>query len=156
MADYKKLKRLDHTYVWHPFTQMQEWMGEEHTHITWGSHAITKLDLNLVQLGVRSWTKEEQEFLEKNKNRIKKLEDVTGPVYLTVDLDVFDPAFAPEVGTPEPLGVTPKDFFGILKTVCKNKIIGMDIVECASDRVNTPTALLGGQIIKKVLLWKGK
>jgi len=29
MADYKKLKRLDHTYVWHPFTQMQEWMGEE-------------------------------------------------------------------------------------------------------------------------------
>ncbi|MEK7333866.1 MAG: adenosylmethionine--8-amino-7-oxononanoate transaminase, partial [Candidatus Binatota bacterium] len=29
MADYEKLKRLDHTYVWHPFTQMQEWMGEE-------------------------------------------------------------------------------------------------------------------------------
>ena len=29
MADYEKLKRLDHTYLWHPFTQMQEWMGEE-------------------------------------------------------------------------------------------------------------------------------
>src|SRR3989338_8153000 len=28
-SDYGKLKRLDHTYVWHPFTQMQEWMGEE-------------------------------------------------------------------------------------------------------------------------------
>ncbi len=29
MADYEKLKRLNHKYVWHPFTQMQEWMGEE-------------------------------------------------------------------------------------------------------------------------------
>jgi adenosylmethionine-8-amino-7-oxononanoate aminotransferase len=29
MADYEKLKRLDHEYVWHPFTQMQEWMGED-------------------------------------------------------------------------------------------------------------------------------
>ena len=28
-VDYEKLKRLDHTYIWHPFTQMQEWMGEE-------------------------------------------------------------------------------------------------------------------------------
>ena len=29
MADYEQLKRLDHEYLWHPFTQMQEWMGEE-------------------------------------------------------------------------------------------------------------------------------
>src|SRR3990167_2596758 len=28
-SNYEKLKRLDHTYVWHPFTQMQEWMGED-------------------------------------------------------------------------------------------------------------------------------
>ena len=27
--NYEELKRLDHTYLWHPFTQMQEWMGEE-------------------------------------------------------------------------------------------------------------------------------
>ncbi len=28
-SDYENLKRLDHTYLWHPFTQMQDWMGEE-------------------------------------------------------------------------------------------------------------------------------
>ena len=30
--DHDKLKQLDHSYLWHPFTQMQEWMGEEPVH----------------------------------------------------------------------------------------------------------------------------
>ena len=129
------------------------WLGEENSHITWGYHAL-KMGFDIVQCGVRSMTKEENEFLEKNK--IKKLEDINSPVYLTIDMDVFDPAFAPEVGTPEPLGLTPKEFFDLLKKVCRNQIIGMDIVECASERINEPTALLAGQIIKKVLLWNEK
>jgi len=132
----------------------RDWLGEKNSHIAWGHYAIKELGLDLVQLGVRSCTKEEAEFLEKNKEKIKKLEEVEGPVYLTVDMDVFDSGFAPEVGTPEPAGLNPKEVMELLKKVCGKEIVGMDIVECASDRVNTPTASLAGHIIKKVILWK--
>jgi agmatinase len=69
-------------------------------------------------------------------------------------MDVFDPGFAPEVGTPEPQGMSPEEFFHILEEVCRNSVMGMDIVECASDRLGTPTAVLAAHIIKKVLTWK--
>ena len=97
---------------------------------------------------------EEIDFIEKNKEKFLSLDEIQGPVYLTVDLDVFDPGFAPEVGTPEPIGKTPQEVFDFLKKVCAKKLIGLDVVECSSDTINTPTALLGAQIIKKVLLWK--
>jgi agmatinase len=129
------------------------WEGEKYSHISWGYHAIKELGLGLVQLGVRSSTKEESRNL-KELDVKETLEGVEGPAYLTVDLDVLDPGFAPEVGTPEPLGTGPKEFFRLLKKSCSNKLVGMDIVECASERVGTPTALLGAQVIKKVELWR--
>lgn len=128
-----------------------EWMGEPFSHISWGFHVVKK-GFDLVQIGVRSMTGEEQDFL--GKHPLKKLEEISGPVYVTIDLDVIDPAFAPEVGTPEPLGMTPREFFSVLQKVCSHTIVGMDIVECSSERVNTPTALLAAQMIKKTLCWR--
>jgi len=130
-----------------------EWMGEKYSHITWGYHAVKNLGVKLVQLGVRSWTNEEEKLREELMIK-NSLEGIGGKVYITVDMDVFDPGFAPEVGTPEPMGMDPKEFFSLLKKVCENKIVGMDIVECSSTKVGTPTALLGAQIIKKVVVWK--
>ncbi|MBI4021712.1 MAG: arginase family protein [Candidatus Aenigmarchaeota archaeon] len=132
-----------------------DWLGEPYAHITWGYHAIKSLGVRLVQLGVRSSTEEEHALI-RELPVTSSLAGLEGPVYLTVDLDVFDPGFAPEVGTPEPLGMSPPEFFALLRQVCQHRLVGMDIVECAADRVNTPTALLGAQIIKKVLVWRGK
>lgn len=128
----------------------KDWQGEPFSHISWGYHAIQQ-GFPLVQLGVRSCTEDEQAFLDAHP--LQRLEDIRGKVYITVDLDVFDPGFAPEVGTPEPLGLSPPEVFRLLKQTCTHEVVGLDIVECAADRVGTATALLGAQIIKKVVAW---
>lgn len=74
-------------------------------------------------------------------------------VYLSIDIDVFDPAFAPGTGTPEPGGILSSDFFEILLKLKDLNIIGADIVEVApyydiSDR----TALLAAKIVRELIL----
>ena len=53
-----------------------------------------------------------------------------GPVFLTVDVDVLDPAFAPGTGTPEPGGMTTGDLLWAARTVAKElDLVGADVVE---------------------------
>ena len=51
------------------------------------------------------------------------------PVYLSVDIDVLDPAFAPGTGTPEPGGWTTREFIKILRGVEDLNLVGADVVE---------------------------
>lgn len=104
----------------------------------------------IYQFGIRSGTKEEFEFALKDKNTymevgtintFKDIVDSLGNknVYLTIDLDVLDPSIFPGTGTPEPGGVTYKEFEGIF-TILKNsniKLVGADIVELSPDYDNT-------------------
>ena len=57
--------------------------------------------------------------------------DQLGPrVYITIDLDVFDPAFMPATGTPEPGGLSWYEVLALLKAVChRSHVVGFDIVE---------------------------
>jgi len=128
---------------------MPEWMGNRYSHITWAHHAVSNSFIRLFQFGARSWNKEEEPLIKKVKDR---LEEVEGKVYLTVDLDVLDPSYAPEVGTPEPGGMSPEELLRIVRRVSNMDIVGMDIVECASQRVGTQTALLAARIFKEMLL----
>lgn len=120
------------------------WLGNEFSHVTWAGHILDKPNFELIQPCCRIWDKEEPEVR-------KELKGVSGPVYITLDLDVLDPSHAPEVGTPEPGGISPGELFGLLEQACRGKVIGLDIVECASQKVGTQTALLGAQAFKKVL-----
>ena len=129
---------------------LSEYMGERFSHITWAYHIARNPGFRLVQIGCRSWSREEETNL-KQLRVLDKIGKLAGPIYLSVDMDVFDPGFAPEVGTPEPEGMSPKGFFGILEKIPAKNLIGMDIVECASDRINTPAAVLGAHIFKRVL-----
>ena len=98
----------------------------------------------VVQVGIRSSSLEEQRFLERMKRRpvyaneirddSKTISRVLGmlgrEVYVTIDLDVFDPSLMPAVGTPEPGGLGWYEVTNLLKQVGKTKhIIGFDIVE---------------------------
>jgi agmatinase len=133
---------------------LTEYMGEGFSHITWAYHIAKDPAFRLVQIGCRSWSREEEANLKRLGVK-ETVNGIKGPVYLSIDMDVFDPAYAPEVGTPEPEGVLPGEFFKMLGKIPAKDIIGMDIVECASDRVNTPTAALGAHIFKRVLGMKG-
>ena len=94
---------------------------------------------NAVSVGIRSMCDEEAEFIEKNLQDkifygrdfdIDKIVSRLGEkVYVTVDIDGFDPSVVPGTGTPEPGGLLWEDVLKIMKAVSKKEIAGFDIVE---------------------------
>lgn len=100
----------------------------------------------LVQVGIRSLSAEEAVFLKQSSvqsfsadfvARDKNWADcvcqhLRGDVFVTIDLDVFDPAIMPSTGTPEPGGLSWRDVLELLKKVSQSCIIrGFDVVELA-------------------------
>jgi agmatinase len=53
------------------------------------------------------------------------------PVYVSVDIDVLDPAFAPGTGTPEAGGLTSRELLAVLRSLSAVNVVGADIVEVA-------------------------
>ncbi len=100
----------------------------------------------LVQAGIRSMSVEEAEFLATSPVKSYSADfildggswceticgDLQGDVYLTVDLDVLDPAVMPSTGTPEPGGIAWRDLIRLIREVAKRcRIRGFDVVELA-------------------------
>ena len=113
---------------------------------------------NLYQFGIRSGIKEEFEYGEKIFEDIESVESVIDEllnrkVYLSIDIDVFDPAFSPGTGTPEPGGCTPREFFKILKLVGELNVVGADVVEISPpfDTADI-TSLLGAKIARELIV----
>ncbi|UCG95087.1 MAG: arginase family protein [archaeon] len=123
--------------------------GSGYAHNTWVYFAANR-GFNLVQIGVRCWQEEEGRWCK--KFRVKKdLKEIKDPVYITIDMDVFDPAYAPDTGFQEPGGLSPKDVFKIIDRVFMHKVVGMDVMEIASDRFNNPTSSLAARVILRAL-----
>ena len=73
-------------------------------------------------------------------------------VWLSFDIDVVDPAFAPGTGTPEPGGLLPREVYRMLRLATREGLAGMEIVEVSPPYdVADITALLGGRVIMEVL-----
>ena len=64
---------------------------------------------------------------------VERIVDQVGdlPLYLSIDIDVLDPAFAPATGTPEAGGLTSRELLGILRGLRGLHLIGADVVEVA-------------------------
>ncbi|MFA5778327.1 MAG: agmatinase [Candidatus Paceibacterota bacterium] len=113
-------------------------------HSTVMRHA-SKLGYKIVQVGIRTYSKEEYEYFSDKKNNIKvfewglrdkpKIEKIlknikTKYVYLTIDIDGFDPSVMPGTGTPVPDGLKWKYGVKLIeKLIKKFNLIGADIVE---------------------------
>ena len=77
-----------------------------------------------------------------------------GPVFLTIDIDVLDPAFAPGTGTPEPGGMTPVDLLWAARTLAAElELVGADVVEVIPTGVGSAdiTALAADRIVREIL-----
>jgi agmatinase len=77
-----------------------------------------------------------------------------GPVFLTVDIDVLDPAFAPGTGTPEPGGMTTTDLLWACREIASRvELVGADVVEVIPTAVGSAdiTALAADRIVREVL-----
>lgn len=86
-------------------------------------------------------------------DRIMKLFGPDDGVYLSVDIDVLDPAFAPGTGTPEPGGWTTRELFRVLRGLEKLNILGADIVEVSPpyEGASEATALAAAEIAFQIL-----
>jgi arginase family enzyme len=77
-----------------------------------------------------------------------------GPVFLTVDMDVLDPAFAPGTGTPEPGGMTSSDLLWACRSLAQQlELAGADVVEVTPTAVGSAdvTALVAERIVREIL-----
>ena len=120
----------------------------------------------LVQYGIRSGTKEEFEEMKKRGSRceslnalIDKLEiiDDNRPIYLTFDLDFFDPGYFPGTGTPEPGGEDFHAFIRINKVLAKKNLIGADVVELAPELDSSGVStVLGCKVVRELALAMGE
>jgi agmatinase len=98
--------------------------------------------------GVRTVSKEESEFLNKNQIKIVTLEDlkkINEPVYLSIDFDVLDPSIMPSVAYPEPNGLSFNQVLEAVKALAKN-LIAIDFVEFVPTE-NMTYALIAGKLI---------
>jgi agmatinase len=117
-----------------------------------------------VQVGIRSVSAEELPYIEKdrifyshdlyyNKKLYNKaIEKLTGNVYVTIDLDVFDPALMPSTGTPEPGGPDYFELMHFLRSVAaKRKIVGFDVVELCPSPANKYPDFVAAKVIYQML-----
>ena len=76
-------------------------------------------------------------------------------VYVTIDLDVFDPSIMPSTGTAEPGGLGWYDVLALLKKLCSNKnVVGFDVVELCPNKYNKAPDFLAAKLIYKFLSYK--
>jgi agmatinase len=89
-----------------------------------------------------------QDFSSDINQLHKKLKSKS--IYLTIDIDVIDPAYAPATSTPEPFGLTPFEILTILDHFTPN-LISMDLVEVCPGYDHGQTALLAAKIIREII-----
>ena len=121
---------------------------------------------NIVHVGARAFVKEELAFLKEHKiatvsdkeirngDGPKLLKDITSTfdcVYLSVDLDVLDPAFAPGVGNPEAVGISSRELYDLITTLQNKKIVAADMVELNPTYDNGSTASMAAKMIATII-----
>ena len=117
---------------------------------------------DILHVGARAYGIDELEFLSKSKiisikakdihnDRFDLLKDalsvLSKDVYISIDLDVFDPSYAPAVSNPEPLGLNANQFFKALNMLEDNNIKAIDIVELSPPYDNGSTAILAAKVM---------
>ncbi len=130
---------------------------------------VYELGRPLTLLGTRSYSKEEADLLwvaprmkmfkaaelhtpEGWGQAMEHLQQIPGPVYLSLDLDVLDPGVMPGVGTPEPGGLSYRQVLTIISTLAqRGPIIGLDLVELAPIPGNRVSEFTAARILYKAL-----
>ena len=144
-----------------------EWLGSKFSHACTMKRCLDILpSKKIFQIGIRSGTK--SEFLEMNNSQrliqhtlgenAKSLEEALKsfkgrPIYLTFDLDWFDPSVMPGTGTPEPGGYFWGDFAAIINVIKSHNLIGADVVELSPKLDNTGiSSILAAKVIRSLIM----
>ncbi len=124
---------------------------------------------NVLHIGARGYSKDELEYARSTKvniiyakdilldysNAMKRFKDVISTydhLYVSIDLDGIDPAYAKGVGTPEPFGLTPVHMLGFLSSLSGKRLKGFDIVELCPLYDDGSTAVLAAKLMLELML----
>lgn len=138
-----------------------EYEGSKYSHAC-TMRRVRDIVSNVVQVGNRTMSLEEYNYVKQNKLSDKiygvdfSLEDVVNQlnddVYITIDLDAFDPSEVPGVGTPVPGGFRWKQVLDLLKVVAKNKhVVGFDVVELSPIPGQVSSEMLASKLVYKLI-----
>jgi agmatinase len=121
----------------------------------------------IVQVGIRSMSLDEIPYADRdrmffshelyyNKNLyFEAIERLSENVYITIDLDVFDPSVIPSTGTPEPGGPEYIELLHFLRDVIKTRnVVGFDVVELCPSRSNKAPDYIAAKIIYQLLSYR--
>jgi agmatinase len=143
----------------------KNYLGNEYGHacVAWNIH---QLGVPLILVGIRSGAREEyQQAIGSSviytmeqirrvgiKRIVRKIlcSIRDRAVYLSIDMDVVDPAYAPGVGNPEPYGMTPLELRTAIRTLSPH-VIGFDMVEITPDYDMGMSALVGAKLVRDFL-----
>jgi len=140
------------------------WLGAQHSHACAMRRCLEVLPSGqLLQIAIRSGTRDE--FAELHQSgRLVAIEQMASalaplrgkPLYLTVDLDWFDPAIMPGTGTPEPGGFLWSHFAALVDELRHHQMVGADVVELAPQLDPTGvSSVLAAKVTRSLLLLLG-
>lgn len=144
-----------------------EYEGEIYSHATPFYHVAELIGgKRLHQFGIRSMTAEEVAYAREKKIGFypfevykplqEVLNDLSGkPVYVSIDIDVVDPAYAPGTGTPDPGGISSKELLDSIYAIAHSEVqvVGADVVEVAPAYDPTEqTVILASKLIREMIL----
>lgn len=130
---------------------------------------VLEINKNLVQVGIRSLSPEEAYFVKKKNMEIfwakdifdnnawmdKAISGLAKNVYITFDLDVFDPSILPSTGTPEPGGLYYYQVLKFLRKVFEQKnVVGFDVVELRPNENDVGSDFTAAKVIYKMIGYK--
>ncbi|MBE6487956.1 MAG: agmatinase [Methanosphaera stadtmanae] len=144
------------------FDMRDEYLGEKYSHASVLRRIHELNPKEIIQLGIRSAEYEEHEYVKQQENItyytsyqiqdnkeeiLKQIKKIKSPIYITVDIDVLDPAYAPSVGTPASCGITPRDLEDFMQVLSQKNTIGLDVVEVSSDTIGDSTSINAAKVI---------
>jgi agmatinase len=149
------------------FDLRQEYRGFKYNHACVSRNILSNVTENLVSIGIRSGPEEEWVFARENNLKYYTADDVESigmvevlkeviewlncsQLYLSLDMDAIDPAYAPGLGTPEPFGLSARDVRTAIRTLAPYSI-AFDVVEIAPEYDSGQTAMLGAKLMREFI-----
>jgi agmatinase len=143
----------------------QEYEGSEYNHAC--AMARAREFAPIVQVGIRSMSEGELPYADKDrmffahqlyydkKLYARAIDQLNSNVYITIDLDVFDPSVMPSTGTPEPGGPDYFELMHFLRDVIKKRnVVGFDVVELCPTNTNKSPDFIAAKIIYQLLSYR--
>lgn len=160
-AYHKKYPKLDILHIDAHADLYDNFEGDKYSHACPFARIMeNNFAIKLVQVGIRTLNTHQKEQAEKfnveihqMKNLdVSKISEFKNPLYISLDMDGFDPAFAPGVSHHEPGGLSSRQVIDLIQNI-KAEVVGADIVEYNPTKdFNDMTAFLAAKMMKEILV----